>query len=121
MDDKSAKASDLTKKTPSNQKLILDYLEHLKHLNQKMARTDNEQVMDEMLRMENNILYKLVVLLGNAATDELTVPKKLKQQSFLSSRISANEERGNDLAIQRDKINWPITKSHMILWIICSI
>ncbi len=104
VDDKSAKASDLTKKTPSNQKLILDYLEHLKHLNQKMARTDNEQVMDEMLRMENNILYKLVVLLGNAATDELTVPKKLKQQSFLSSRISANEERGNDLAIQRDKI-----------------
>jgi MscS family membrane protein len=102
--DKAAKKSDLPEQTPSDEKLILDYLEQLKRSNQKMSRIDNEQVMDKMLGKENVILEKLVALLGKTTLDELAIPKKIERQNFLKLRIAANEERGNDLAIQRDKI-----------------
>ena len=102
--DKAVKKSALSVETPSDQKLILDYLEQLKRSNQKMSRSDNERDMDKMLRKKNIILDKLVALLGKATTVELTIPKNIERHNFLKSRIAANEERGNDLAIQRDNI-----------------
>ena len=102
--DKAAKKSDLFVENLSDQKLILDYLEQLTRSNLKMSQTDNEQVMDKMLGKENIILGKLVTLLGKSTIDELPIPNKIERQNFLNSRIAANEERGNDLAIQRDKI-----------------
>jgi MscS family membrane protein len=102
--DNSAEKLDLPKLAPTDQALILEALDQLTLLNQKMSLTRDERIIDQILGEKNNTLEKLVDLLGKAKIDELSVPKKTKHQNFLNSRIVANEERGNVLAVQRDKI-----------------
>ena len=102
--EKKVKGVSLTEQMSIDEKVILEYLDQLKQMNKKMSGTEDEKTIDQMLGEKNKILDGLVRMLGTATIDELSTPEDFEHKSFLNSRISVNEERGNDLAIKRDKI-----------------
>jgi MscS family membrane protein len=102
--DYSAVKPELPEQMISDQVSIKNYLNQLTRLNQKMSRVEDERAIDKMLGKKNKVLEKLIAFLGEATVDELSVSEQINRQNFLNSRIVANEERDNDLAVQRDKV-----------------
>ena len=89
----------------TDQQVIFDYIDQLNDLNQarQFDNSTDQAAIDEMLLKENQIVSKL---LKRLRTTNLTLlPEVVNWQhiSFLTSRRSINEARGNTLAMERDR------------------
>ncbi len=89
----------------SDKKRIIDSIEQLSKLNQSLAGFEDEELMDQVLEKENQLLAELMALLKSTTIERLPVAVTSKKLNFLKSRIAANKERNNQLAMLRDQVD----------------
>lgn len=94
----------LEAKVVNDKKRIIDSIEQLNTLNQTLSGSEDEELMDQMLEKENQLLAELMALLKVTTVERLPVAVTSKKLNFLKSRIAANKERNNQLAVKRDQI-----------------
>lgn len=83
---------------------IIAAIDQLHALNQGFSSVDDEAAMNQMLEKENQLLTDLMALLKASTLERLPVAVSAQKLNFLRSRVAANTERHNDLAVQRDQI-----------------
>ncbi len=84
-------------------RVIFGYVDQLNDLNQKFNDSTDQETIDEMLLKEDRIVSKLLERLRTTNLTRLPEVVDWKQISFLNSRKSVNESRGNKLATERDR------------------
>ncbi len=97
------KPSSKKTKSKSNSKTISGLISRLNHLNSQILDIQDEQFFDELLEKQNQIISELVTALYTPARVKLPAVATKRQINLLSSRIGVNQERGNELAVQRDQ------------------
>jgi len=88
---------------PSNQKEILNSVEQLKQTNAQLLTVDTDEAINKLLEEKAVILDMLMVQLRTESDSRLPIFDVKNELAFLASRIDVNTERGNDLAVLRDK------------------
>jgi len=88
----------------SSQKSIDLSLGELNKINGQLLQQVDEQGIDELLENKAQVLDKLVNQLKVSGNFQLLTADNSKKLDLLESRINLNKERGNNLAVQRDKI-----------------
>jgi len=78
-------------------------VDKLKSINVQLLSNDDEALIDTLLKQKTGTLELLMQQLKAAKNLHLVSAKVTEQLSFLESRIGVNTERGNDLAVIRDK------------------
>ena len=91
-------------KPQSKQRPIAWYVEQLNRLNEKMQATEDESQISQVLAEENRLLGDLMRRLRVGGKVQLPFEAKKSAVRLLQSRIAINQERGNQLAVQRDQI-----------------
>lgn len=91
-------------KPQSKQRPIAWYVEQLNRLNEKMQATEDESQISQVLAEENRLLGDLMRRLRVGGKVQLPFEAKKSAVRLLRSRIAINQERGNQLAVQRDQI-----------------
>ncbi len=89
--------------TDGQQQKILDIVGKLRIYNQRLTATEDEKTINTVLEEQEAQLEALVQLLRSATVASLPIAVSNKRQNFLESRIAVNEERGNALAVLRDR------------------
>ncbi|MGR9072988.1 MAG: mechanosensitive ion channel family protein [Gammaproteobacteria bacterium] len=92
------------KRTSKNgRKSVQDLLDRLDSINRKIAGTEDEARISDLLMEQDRRVNDLLGLLREA--DEIVLPAAADRQqlNFLVSRMAINEKRGNRLAVERDK------------------
>ena len=85
-------------------KSIAGYIDQLDQLNRKVADIKEETDIKKLLDSENEELTGLMALLRTTDIDKLPPAVNRREIEFLNSRIAINEERGNEIAVQRDQV-----------------
>ncbi len=93
------------------QQTILGIVGKLEGFNQRLLDTEDENVINTVLEEQETQLETLVQLLRSATVVRLPLAVSAKRQSFLESRIAINEERGNTLAVLRDRAELETNKT----------
>ncbi len=91
-------------KPPSDQQTIIDYIGELNGLNARLMQTDDDDTVNQLLNDKLTVIDKLMSKLRSTPIEKLPPAATSEQLNFLNSRIAVNQERGNQLAVQRDQL-----------------
>ncbi len=87
----------------TKQETVLGLLSKLENYNQKLLNTEDEKQLSQILEQKNETLIHLGNLLRQHPVRKLPIAISAKRHALLKSRIKINQERGNDLAVLRDR------------------
>lgn len=88
----------------NNQDDIIDSVNLLKAINAQLLIRASDKTINKLLETKAVALEQLMDQLRAAVDPRLKFIDVKKEQGFLASRIKINAERGNYLAVQRDKL-----------------
>ncbi len=91
--------------TYAKQQDIIKSLDGLKSINGKLLSIDDEEKINDLITSRVKILDTLMEQLKLTLVSNITSAGKVQNIKFLESRIHVNQEKGNHLAVQRDKMN----------------
>jgi len=97
----SADTAPVEKQT--KQETVLGLLTKLENYNQKLLNTEDEKQLSQILEQKNEALTQLGNLLRQYPVRKLPIAISAKRHALLKSRIKINQERGNNLAVLRDR------------------
>jgi len=89
--------------TDRQQQKILDIVGKLEAYNQQLITAEDEKAINTLLEEQAVQMETLAQLLRSTTVARLPIAVTDKRQNFLESRIAVNEERGNTLAVLRDR------------------
>ncbi len=87
----------------TQQQVILEMLAKLESFNQRLQQTEDEETINSLLEQQEQQLEELMQQLRTTTVERLPVAVTVKKKNFLKSRIAVNKERGNKLAVLRDR------------------
>ncbi len=82
---------------------ILQSVQDLERLNRRLAALEDEAAIDTLLEQQAVQLERLLRRLRTTSVVRLPATVSDKKQSLLESRMAINRERGNQLALLRDR------------------
>ncbi len=85
------------------QQEILATVDRLEVLNRRLADLDDENAINALLEKQAGELEQLMQELRSTTVARLPAVSSSKEQALLESRMSINQERGNKVAVLRDK------------------
>ncbi len=87
----------------TRQQAILSIVDNLESLNRRILSSDDEAAISDLLERQAAELEVLLQQLRKTSATRLPFAVSDKKLSFLESRMAVNGERGNKLAVLRDK------------------
>lgn len=85
------------------QERLLERVDKLERLNRQLVAQEDEESIGELLERQVGLLDDLMMRLHRTSVVRLPSALSVKRQNFLQSRMTINQERGNKVAVLRDR------------------